>query len=146
MFNSKYKYMSYFEAKVSYLKVHDISKEVSESYLVKADSLSEAEEIVLRECRAFGAVSEVTINNISKVKGYVVEPDNEAGYYYKARVSVVSLNNKTGKEVNKKYGYIVNAGSVSEALRSVDTYMEELMTSYRITSIVESPILNILRA
>ncbi|MDY5858141.1 MAG: DUF4494 family protein [Porphyromonas sp.] len=137
--------MAYFEAKVSYLRADDVNKTISESYLVKASNLSEAEGIVERECRAFGAVSSITFGKVGVLKSIFIEPKDEASHFYKVRIATQELSEK-GKEVEKKYSYLVNAETFGEVRGIIESYMDELLADYRILSISETSILGVLRA
>ena len=69
---------------------------------------------------------------------------NDEDYYYKAKIEVERINEKTGRM--SKHGtlsLLINAESIESAFAICKRYLEESVETLKLTSISECPILGV---
>ena len=90
---------NWFECKIKYEKMDEYGKEkpVSESYVVDALSFTEAESRLIKMLE--GEIpDEFIVTGISKAKLDEIVPAEEADYWYKCKVILKDMDEKSGKE------------------------------------------------
>ena len=108
----------YFEVGVRYDKTQEdgTAKKVTETYLIDALSFSEVEKRITEEMEAYisGEFSVVTekITNISDV---VNTDDVLADKFYKVKFSIITVDEKTGKEKKQTQLVVIQASSNDDA-------------------------------
>lgn len=133
-----------YQVKARYDKsVEEGVKLVSETYLVDAESVTEA------EARAIAYLQPYTVGRLEVVKAVEDKYHEvlEAGedYYYKVKVELIALAEGSAKEVKHKHTLLINADSVERAVKIYLTQVESEISDMRLVSIVESPILEVIR-
>lgn len=142
--------MNWFECKVKYDKALDSesvkTKTVTETYLVDALSFTEAEKRFTEEITPFMS-GEFLISDIKrlKVSELFFSNNGEADRWFKAKVSFISLDEKTGEEKFLPNFMLVQAVDFRDALKQLDNNMKGTLGDYKIVSIVETPILDVYR-
>ena len=136
----------WFECKVRYEKAAEdgTMKRVSESYTVDALSFSEAEERITEEMssaiRGEFAITDIKIAPYREV--FFADTDS-ADKWYRAKLAFITLDEKTGKEKRSLILYLVNSGSVSGAVRSIDEVMNGTMIDYIIVAVQETQLMDV---
>lgn len=108
----------YFEVGVRYEKTQEdgTAKKVTETYLIDALSFSEVEKRITEEMEAYisGEFSVVTekITNIAEV---VTTDDMSADKFYKVKFSIITVDEKTGKEKKQTQLVVIQASSNDDA-------------------------------
>lgn len=108
----------YFEVGVRYEKTQEdgTAKKVTEIYLIDALSFSEVEKRITEEMEAYisGEFSVVTekITNIAEV---VTTDDMSADKFYKVKFSIITVDEKTGKEKKQTQLVVIQASSNDDA-------------------------------
>ena len=117
---------SYYEVGVRYDKTMDDGsvRKVTENYLLDALSFTEAEKHITEEMKAyisgeFGVVTE-KITNIADV---VTTDDTSADKFYKVKHSLITIDEKSGKEKKQPQYIIIQASSVDNAR---DRYKQQI--------------------
>ena len=136
-----------YEVKVKYPNVV-LGHTVTEVYCVSAFSFAEAEEKVM------DAVSEyvdnggaVDVQSIVKLRyADFVHDDNEEADLpvFKVGMSLVTVDEKSGKEKKSHSGMLVRAKNITAAKAMVDDVMKKSVSEYKITFVTETPILDVL--
>ena len=118
----------YFEVGVRYEKTQEdgTAKKVTETYLIDALSFSEVEKRITEEMEAYisGEFSVVTekITNISDV---VNTDDVLADKFYKVKFSIITVDEKTGKEKKQSQLIVVKASSNDDARDRYKQYYKD---------------------
>ena len=133
----------YFEVKVKMQKTQEdgTQKKVSEQYVVEAATFGEAERRIT-ECLKPYIEGEFNVTDI-KIAGYcqIVNGDENAVKYFKAKVTFVALDETTGKEKKTSELYLVQSETLESAESDVKNYLNDGNTS--ISSIAETAILDV---
>ena len=133
----------YFEVKVKMQKTQEdgTQKKVSEQYVVEAATFGEAERRIT-ECLKPYIEGEFDVTDI-KIAGYVhiVNSDENADKYIKAKVTFVALDETTGKEKKTSELYLVQSETLESAESDVKTFLNDGNTT--ISSISETVILDV---
>lgn len=137
---------NWFECKIRYEKVMDdgLAKKVTESYTVDAMSFSEAEARITEEMKAYisGAF---TVEDIKKApyKEIFFSDADTADKWYKAKLAFITLDENTEREKRSNVTYLVQAGSLSEAMKNIDEVMGATMISYESLSVQETKLMDV---
>ena len=133
----------YFEVKVKMQKTQEdgTQKKVTEQYVVEAATFGEAERRIT-ECLKPYIEGEFDVTDI-KIAGYsqIVNVDENADKYFKAKVTFVALDETTGKEKKTSELYLVQSETLESAESDVKTFLNDGNTT--ISSISESAILDV---
>ena len=133
----------YFEVKVKLQKTMEDGqqKKVSEQYVVEAATFGEAERRIA-ECLKPYIEGEFDVTDI-KIAGYVqiVNSDEDADKFFKAKVSFITLDETTGKEKKTSELYLVQSETLESAESDVKSFLNDGNTT--ISSISETAILDV---
>lgn len=136
----------WFECKVRYEKTMEngLIKKVTEPYLVDALSFTEAERRFLEEIEPFMS-GEFQVTDIKRAKyAELFETDEEeADKWFKAKVAFITLDEKTGVEKKSSQNMLIQASDLRDAVKRLDKGMEGTMADYEISSIAETPIMDV---
>lgn len=136
--------VAYYEVKVRYERMEeDRCKRVTETYLVNALSVTEAEFRANKELQPYVSHGDVEIVSVSASK-YCELLLNEEDYYYKAKVEVRRLNEKLGR-VSKAstLSLLINANNMDSAYVLCKRRIGESLEDLKLTSISECPIVGV---
>ena len=138
---------NWYECKVRYERLADtgLSKQSSESYLVDAYSMTEAEARIIEEVTPFASTGEVMISSIKREKfaELFLSTEDEDDKFYRCKVLFISLDEKNGVEKKTPVTMIVKASSLMKAVNRLDKEMSSSMTDYSIASVVETNIMDV---
>ena len=139
--------VAYYEVKVRYERMEeDRCKRVTETYLVNALSVTEAEFMANKELQPYVSHGDVEIVSVSASK-YCELLLNEEDYYYKAKVEVRRLNEKTGR-VSKAttLSLLINANNMDSAYILCKRRIGESLEDLKLISISECPIVGVINS
>ena len=121
-----------------------IQKMVTETYVVDAFTFGEAEEAITKEMTAFVS-GEFNVKNITPANyGEIFFSDNaNDDKWYKAKLTFITIDEKTGKEKRTNTNYLVQAGSFNAAVKNVEQVMGTTMVDYGIANIAETKIMDV---
>ena len=133
----------YFEVKVKMQKTQEdgTQKKVSEQYVVEAATFGEAEQRTIENLKPY-IEGEFNVTDI-KIAGYaqIVDGDDNADKYFKAKVTFVAMDETTGKEKKTSELYLVQSETLESAESDVKNYLNDSNTT--ISSISETAILDV---
>ncbi|MBZ9786409.1 DUF4494 domain-containing protein [Psychroflexus sp. CAK57W] len=134
----------WFECKVKYRKTQDTGEQkiTTETYLLDAVSYTEAESRISEEMKAYTS-EEFRIMNIKLANFSEVHPFENSDRWFKSKVSLIAMDEESGKEKKTNIYLLVQANDVKEAFENTTQAMEETMGDYSIPSITESLILDV---
>lgn len=135
---------NWFECKVKYDKMMEtgITRTVTESFLVDALSFTEAEARIVEEVKPFIS-GEFSVSDIRKKKFSDTFLSATGDRYYNARLSFISLDEKSGAEKETKVNMLVGASELLEALSIVEREMGKTMVDYRFLGVTETSIMDV---
>ena len=137
---------TWFECKISYEKTMEdgLPKKVSEVYVVDALSFSEAEERIMEEMLPYNLVDiEIVDVKIAPYREIFFADDNLADQWFKAKLSFITIDERTDKEKRTSMMYLVNAGNISSAINNIGEVMSGTMIDYVTTSISATKIFDV---
>ena len=135
---------NWFECKVSYEKVTDdgMPKKITESYLVDALSFTEAEVRIIEEMRPFIS-GEFIVVDIKRARFWETFFDETGDHYYKVKVKLITLDEKSGTEKETAVQMLVQAVTIHEAISNIDLGMKGTLADYVIASVMETSIIDV---
>ena len=136
----------WFECKVKYERTMDDGKvkKVNEPYLVDALSFTEAEERIIEERKHYMS-GEFQVSDIKRARyAELFETDDEsADRWFKVKLTFITLDEKTGAEKKTSQNVLVQATDLRDAVKRLDEGMKSSMMDYVISSVAESPLLDV---
>ncbi len=140
------KIATWFEVGIRYRKPQEDGSEkaVTERYAVDALSFTEAESAIIEKMTActsgdFQIKSEVQANY-----GEVFFSDkDEDDKWYKAKLSYINLDEKSGKEKRTSENYLVQAKSMQRALNNIGEVMNNSLADYKVVGLAEAKVLDV---
>lgn len=136
----------WFETRVRYEKTVEDGKQkqVTETYVVDAFTFTEAEAAITNEIVHYVS-GDFAIKAISPAPyGEIFFSDIDADdKWYKARLTFITLDEKSGKEKQSSTTYLVQGASVNSAIKHIDEVMGETMIDYIIAGVTETKILDV---
>ena len=137
---------TWFECKIRYEKIMEdgLPKKINEVYVVDALSFSEAEERIMEEMSSYisGEIEIVDVK-IAPYREIFFADDNLADQWFKAKLSFITIDERTNKEKRTSMMYLVNAGNISSAINNIDKVMSGTMIDYVTTSISATKIFDV---
>ncbi|WBL21104.1 DUF4494 domain-containing protein [Zunongwangia sp. HRR-M8] len=134
----------WYECKVKYRKTHETGEQkvVSEVYLLDAVSFTEAESRITEEMQKLTS-EDFKIMNIKVANFAEVHPFENSDRWFKSKVSLIAMDEESGKEKKSNIYLLVQANDVKDAYENTEKAMEETMGDFSIPAITESPILDV---
>ena len=137
---------TWFECKIRYEKTMEdgLPKKVNEVYVIDALSFSEAEERIMEEMSPYipGEIELVDVK-IAPYREIFFADNNLADQWFKAKLSFITIDERTDKEKRTSMMYLVNAGNISSAINNIGEVMSETMIDYVTTSISATKIMDV---
>lgn len=135
----------WFECKVKYSKIDEQSgkdKTISEPYLVDAMSFTEAESRINEKLNEF-IHTEFMVVSLSKANYSEIFPQEEGDFWYKCKVSFVTIDENAGKEKKVTTQMLIMANTVKHAYDNLTDALTSGAFEFDIVSIVKSAIVDI---
>lgn len=137
----------WYECKVKYRKFDEASatyKVKTEPFLVDAISYTEAESRITQEMAAYlNDGEEIKITNIKVANFAEIHPFENSDRWFKSRVSLLVVDEESGKERKTNIYLLIQANDVKEAYENTVSSMKDTMGEYSITAVSESPIADV---
>lgn len=142
----KSKTSDWFETKIKYDKTQEDGslKPVVEQYVVDALSFTEAEGTLIEEMSSYIS-GEFKISGMRPAAYHeIFFSDNpKADKWYKAKLSFITIDEKTDKEKRSIVNYLFQAASFPGAVKSIEEVMGGTMIDYIISSVTETPFMDV---
>ena len=135
---------TWFECKVKYVKIDDDGRErkVSEVYLVDAVSFTDAETRIIQQMETM-VRGEFMVDNIKKSNIVEIYPHENGEWWYKARIGIVTIDEKAGKEKKINNYFLVAADDLKQALQRLEEGLSYILVPYQTTSLAISTIVDV---
>ena len=134
---------SWYQTKVRYVKINEDGRErkVTEVYLVDAVSFTDAEARITKQAKQF-VRGEFVVKDIKEAKiAEVFSTDEE--WWYKAKLSLVTIDEEAGKEKKVTMYYLVQGDNINSALRNLYEKLSDIIVPYEVTNIALSPVCDV---
>lgn len=136
----------WFECKIKYEKTMEngLVKKVTEPYLVDAINFTEAEKRIIEEISPF-MTGEFQVSDIKRARFAELfeTPEESADRWFKAKLTFITLDEKSGVEKKTSQNVLVQAADLRAAVKRLDEGMKGSMMDYVISSMAETPIMDI---
>lgn len=132
--------MSKFIVKCSFTKVMEdcTAKKVTESYLIDAMSCTEAEARAVKELSYY--YEDLEVSSVTEKKGVDVIGKEEHEDFFLAKVALISLDERSGKEKKTVSTSYVRGNSFKDAYTAVDLELAKSMADTEILSLSKTNI------
>ncbi len=138
---------TWFECKVRYEQTQEdgLEKMVTETYVYKAADFGEAYDKAIKNMSTFiSGEFGITAMKIAQYGEVVMQDDRTEDKYYRVKVNLIILDEKTQKEKKTACYYLVNADSVEKARKYTDTALSDTMMDYVIEAVQEAKIIDVI--
>lgn len=136
----------WFEVRIQYNKSleNGMEKKVTEAYMTEALTHSEAEARMIEHIRPYisGEFDIVAVRKAKYAEIFFMD-DESADYWYKCKLAFIVLDERTGQEKKTNANILVNASDIRDAIKRLDEGMKSTMSDYVITSVAETPIIEV---
>ena len=138
---------TWFECKVRYEQTQEdgMNKMVTETYVYKAADFGDAYDKAIKNMSTFiSGEFEITAMKIAQYKEIITQDERTEERYYRVKVNLIVLDEKTQKEKKTACYYLVNADSVEKARKYTDTALSDTMMDYVIEAVQEAKIIDVI--
>ena len=135
---------TWFECKVKYVKIDDDGRErkVSEVYLVDAVTFTDAETRIIQNVSTM-VRGEFIVDNIKKSNIVEIYPHENGEWWYKAKIGIVTIDEKAGKEKKINNYFLVAADDIKQALQRLEEGLSYILVPYQTTSLAICNIIDV---
>lgn len=138
---------TWFECKVRYEQTQEdgLEKMVTETYVYKAADFGEAYDKATKNMSTFiSGEFGITAMKIAQYGEVVMQDERTEEKYYRVKVNLIILDEKTQKEKKTACYYLVNADSVEKARKYTDTAFSDTLMDYVIEAVQEAKIIDVI--
>lgn len=138
---------TWFEVKVRYEQTQEdgMNKMVTETYVNKAADFGEAYDKTIKDMStSISGEFEITAMKIARYKEIITQDERTEEKYYRVKVNLIILDEKTQKEKKTSCYYLVNADSVEKARKYTDTAFSDTLMDYVIEAVQEAKIIDVI--
>ena len=122
-----------------------MNKMVTETYVYKAGDFGEAYDKATKDMStSISGEFEITAMKIAQYKEIITQDERTEEKYYRVKVNLIILDEKTQKEKKIACYYLVNADSVEKARKYTDTALSDTMMDYVIEAVQEAKIIDVI--
>ena len=134
----------YYEATVKYRKTsgEGVQKVISENYLVEGYSFTEAEANIIKEMQQYIS-EEFRVTNIKLTNYAEVIPSADGDRWFKAKVTLLSYNEETGREQKTNTYLLVQANDAKDAYENTAKSMQTTMGDWVIPAVSETKLMDV---
>lgn len=138
--------VQWYECKVAYEKnLEQGLTKVNELYLINALSFTEAEKRIIEYATPFVSMGVLEVTNIKRALfAEMFLSDGEYDdRYYKARVNVITVDERSGKEKKAGMNILVQSDSLANALTRLLEQLGKEAQDYEVSSIAETQLMDV---
>ncbi len=136
----------WFECKIKYERAMDngVMKKFNEPYLVDALNFTEAERRIIEEIAPF-MTGEFQVSDIKRARYAEIfeTSDESADRWFRAKLTFVTLDEKSGKEKKSSHNVLVQCSDLRDAVKRLDEGMKGSMMDYVISSMTETMLMGV---
>lgn len=116
------------------------SANVTEQYLIKADSFTAAEDVAMAEAAGDTEAEILRITRPKLAGVFGVEGAGEK--FYRVKIAITTLDEKTGADKKSTQAYLVRENTMEEAMREFKAAMRGTMSDWEFASVSETKIVD----
>lgn len=138
--------VQWYECKVAYEKnLEQGLTKVNELYLINALSFTEAEKRIIEYATPFVSMGVLEVTNIKRALfAEMFLSDGEYDdRYYKARVNVITVDERSGKEKKAGMNILVQGDTLANALTRLLEQLGKEAQDYEVSSIAETQLMDV---
>ena len=137
---------TWFEVKIRYEQTQEngLEKMVTETYVYKAADFGEAYDKATKDMPSLSDEFEITAMKIAQYGEVFIQDERTEEKFYRVKVNLIILDEKTQKEKKVAQYYLVNADSVEKARKYTDTALSDTMMDYVIEAVQEAKIIDVI--
>lgn len=137
---------NWFECRVSYDKVQENGaiKRITEAYLVEAMNFTEAEKRITEEMQPFIS-GEFTVSAVRRRNYESVLVGTEGDYYYRVKLVIITIDEKTAAEKKTNLFLLVQADSLEKAVGITQNSMRNSMADWYFHTVTETQIVDVFK-
>ena len=137
---------TWFECKVRYEQTQEdgMNKMVTETHVYKAEDFGEAYDKATKDMSSLSDEFEITAMKIARYKEIIIQDERTEERYYRVKVNLITLDEKTQKEKKTACYFLVNADSVEKARKYTDTALSDTLMDYVIEAVQEAKIIDVI--
>lgn len=136
----------WFECKVRYDITQQTGqqKKVTEQYVVEALSYTDAEAAIIKEMKPYiSGDFEITGIKPTTYSEVCFSEDAHADRWFKAKLAIITISEKTGKEKRRPTTFLMQATSLDNAVTNIGVAMQGTLIDYEKSSVFETKILDV---
>ena len=135
---------NWFEVKISYEKEveENMTKKVTELYLLDALSFTEAEARIITEMTPFIS-GEFCVVSIKRANYSELICNEDGDRYYACKVEFICIDEKSGAEKRTANNMLVRACNIDDAKNYLNAGMKGTLADYELVSIKETKIMDV---
>ena len=135
---------NWFECKLKYLKIDENGRErkVTEAMLFDAVTYTDAEAHVTKQLKEI-IRGEFVIDKIIKSNIIEIFAHETGEWWFKGKISIVTIDEKGGKEKKVNNYFLVAADDIKQALQRLEDGLSYILVPYTITSLSVSNIVDV---
>lgn len=138
--------VQWYECKVAYEKnLEQGLTKVNELYLINALSFTEAEKRIIEYATPFVSMGVLEVTNIKRAlfaEMFLSEGEYD-DRYYKARVNVITVDERSGKEKKAGMNILVQGDALANALTRLLEQLGKEAQDYEVSSIAETQLMDV---
>lgn len=138
--------VQWYECKVAYDKnlEQGLSK-VNELYLINALSFTEAEKRIIDYATPYVSMGVLEVTNIKRAlyAEMFLSSDDAHDRYFKARVNIITIDERSGKEKKAGLNILVQSDSLANALTRLLDELGKEAQDYEVSSIGETQLMDV---
>lgn len=138
--------MKLFECGIRYEKTleNGMQKKVTELYIVDALSFTEAESRIIGEMSCFiSGEFDVVSEKITNYSELVSTDNSEADKWYKVKINLITLDEKSGAEKKQHIYLLVQAQDIDDARKRLNEHMKGTMADWVCEAVQETKIMDV---
>lgn len=135
---------TWYECKVKYLKIDQggYERKINDNYLLDAVSFTDAEARIFQKMQEITS-AEFQVMNIKKSNLTEIIPSENGEWWYKAKISIITIDEEAGKEKKVNQYILVMADNIEHALKRLEEGLSYMLVPYVCTSIQLSTIADV---
>lgn len=136
----------YIESNVKYERMAENGalKKVTERYVVEAMNFTEAENRLMEEVSCF-ASGEFQVWDMKRTQFMEIfeTTDESADKFFKVKISIITLDEESGKERRTNATLLVQASDIPNALERMRESMKDYMLDFDIVNVADTKIMDV---
>jgi hypothetical protein len=128
-----------------------LTKKVTETYVVNADSFTEAEKCIIREMKQYisgefdvAEIDRAVFREVLFMGRDELEQKKDADvHWYKCKVQFITIDERSGKEKKTSVHLLVEGCGIENAKKNIDKQMSSTMADYHIAAVSETSIIDV---